>query len=44
MVKETYIPEKFGLACYIGIILDKPTIGVAKNLLCVLTLENNYIE
>ncbi len=37
-------PRKFGLACYIGIILDKPTIGVAKNLLCGLTLENNYIE
>ena len=37
-------PRKFGLACYIDIILDKPTIGVAKNLLCGLTLENNYIE
>lgn len=37
-------PRKCGLACYIGIIIDKPTIGVAKNLLCGSILENNYIE
>jgi len=37
-------PRKCGLACYVGIIIDKPTIGVAKNLLCGSTLENNYIE
>jgi len=24
-------PRKFGLACYVGIIMDSPTIGVAKN-------------
>ena len=34
-------PRKCGLACYIGIIIDKPTIGVAKNLLCGSILENN---
>lgn len=37
-------PRKCGLACYIGILIDKPTIGVAKNLLCGSILKNNYIE
>lgn len=27
-------PRKCGLACYIGLIFDRPTIGIAKNLLC----------
>ena len=37
-------PRKCGLASYVGITIDKPTIGVAKNLLCKSILENNYIE
>lgn len=27
-------PRRFGLACYIGVKMNKPTIGVGKNLLC----------
>lgn len=27
-------PRKCGLACYIGIMIDKPVIGIAKRLLC----------
>lgn len=26
-------PRKFGLACFVGLVLDQPTIGVAKNFL-----------
>lgn len=37
-------PRKCGLACYIGVIVDKPTIGVAKNLLCGHIIKDNYIE
>ena len=37
-------PRKCGLASYIGIMIDKPTIGVAKSLLCGSILENNYVE
>jgi len=32
------------LASYVGITIDKPTIGVARNLLCRSILENSYIE
>lgn len=37
-------PRKCGLASFVGIMIDKPTIGVAKNLLCGKVLEDNYIE
>ena len=37
-------PRKCGLASYIGIMIDKPTIGVAKTLLCGSIMENNYVE
>jgi len=37
-------PRQCGLASYVGIMIDKPTIGVAKNLLCGSVLENSYVE
>ena len=37
-------PRQCGLASYVGIMIDKPTIGVAKNLLCGSILENSYVE
>ena len=37
-------PRRCGMACYVGVMIDKPTIGVAKNLLCGHILKNNYIE
>lgn len=37
-------PRQCGLASYVGIMIDKPTIGVAKNLLCGSILESNYVE
>lgn len=27
-------PRRFGIACYIGVKIDKPTVGVGKSLLC----------
>ena len=37
-------PRKCALASYVGVIIDKPTIGVAKNLLCGSILESSYVE
>lgn len=36
-------PRQFGLACHIGVILDMPTLGVAKNLLCGRQQPDNSI-
>jgi deoxyribonuclease V len=37
-------PRKCGLASYIGVLIDKPTIGVAKSLLCGSIKKNQFIE
>jgi deoxyribonuclease V len=37
-------PRKSGLACYIGVTIDKPTIGVAKSRLCGTMLPDGFIE
>jgi deoxyribonuclease V len=36
-------PRRMGLASYIGLLVDKPTIGVAKRLLCGIEDRNNYV-
>src|SRR5919199_3735358 len=37
-------PRRCGLACYVGIMMDKPTVGIAKSLLCGLVREDKYVE
>ena len=37
-------PRKCGLASYIGVLIDKPTIGVAKSLLCGSIKKDQFIE
>jgi deoxyribonuclease V len=37
-------PRKCGLASYIGVLIDKPTIGVAKSILCGSIMEDKYVQ
>lgn len=37
-------PRKCGLACYIGVTLDKPTIGVSKSRLCGRVRPDGFVE
>jgi len=37
-------PRQCGLACYIGLKLNKPVIGVAKSLLCGIVREDSKVE
>jgi deoxyribonuclease V len=37
-------PRRMGLASFIGLLVDKPTIGVAKRLLCGIEDKYNYVS
>jgi deoxyribonuclease V len=37
-------PRKCGLACYIGVTIDRPTIGVAKSRLCGTVRPDGFVE
>lgn len=37
-------PRRCGLASYVGYTIDKPTIGIAKNLICGSLMEDHFIE